>query len=128
MTLQTIPLDARRRSRRWRALSTIIAVASVAAAAAHLGVAQAQGDPGRGLAVATRWCNSCHMISPTDSWDDGEFAPRFSTLTRQTVQTLKQLLAPGHADMDALSKLTEAEIADIVAYLHRLKPEPSTPR
>jgi len=89
--------------------------------------AHSQADPDRGLATATRWCNSCHIVQQDDpGMDDGEIGPRFSTITKQTAQSLKRLLAPGHADMEALSKLSDAEIADIAAHLHRLKPEPST--
>lgn len=60
--------------------------------------------------------------------DDGEAGPRFSTVTNQTTQSLKQLLSPGHAGMDALSKLTESDAADLAAHLKRLKPQPATPR
>jgi len=89
--------------------------------------ARAQANANRGLKIASQWCNSCHMVQQNDPGaDDAEAAPRFSTLTTQTAQSLKRLLAAGHADMDALSKLSDSDIADIAAHLHRLKPEPST--
>lgn len=93
--------------------------------AAHTNLAFGQADATRGLELSKRWCNSCHIISPDDtSWDDGEVAPRFSALTKTTREKLAALLAKGHAEMEALSKLTAAEIDDLVAHLQRLKPDP----
>jgi mono/diheme cytochrome c family protein len=88
-------------------------------------VVRAEGDPERGLAVATQWCNSCHIVKQNDPGaDDAEVGPRFATLTKYTTDALMKLLAPGHADMAALSRLTRRDVEDIVAHLHRLKPEP----
>lgn len=39
---------------------------------------------------------------------------------------LKKLFAAGHADMDALSELSDDDLAAIAAHLRRLKPEPRT--
>jgi mono/diheme cytochrome c family protein len=81
----------------------------------------------QGLTLASRWCNSCHVVKQNDpGMDDAEIGPPFSNLTTSTAQSLKQLFAGGHADMDALSKLSDAEVAAIAAYLHTLKPEPRT--
>jgi mono/diheme cytochrome c family protein len=92
-------------------------------------IAYAADDPERGLSIASQWCNSCHIVQQNDpGMDDGEIGPRFSTMTNQTAQALRQLLLSGHADMDTLSKLTERDAADIVAHLRRLKPEVRTPR
>jgi hypothetical protein len=69
------------------------------------------------------------MVQQNDpGMDDAEIAPRFSTLTNQTAESLERLLAPGHAGMDALSKLTKSDVADIVAHLKRLKPQPASGR
>jgi mono/diheme cytochrome c family protein len=90
---------------------------------------QAEGDAARGLSIATQWCNSCHVVQQDPGgMDDGEIAPPFSTLTAQTAGTVRRLLASGHADMSALSKLTDADAADIAAYLKRLEPQPRTGR
>lgn len=81
----------------------------------------------RGLALATQWCNSCHVVQQNDpGMDDAEYGPPFATLTQYTPQMLKKLFAAGHADMDALSKLSDHDLAAIAAHLHRLKPEPRT--
>lgn len=89
--------------------------------------AHAETDADRGLALATQWCNSCHVVAQNDpGMDDGEFGPPFATLTQYTPQMLKKLFAAGHADMDALSKLSDDDLAAIAAHLHRLKPEPRT--
>ena len=89
--------------------------------------ATAQSDADRGLALSTQWCNSCHVVAQNDpGMDDGEFGPPFATLTTYDAAKLKQLFAKGHADMDALSKLSDDDLAAIAAHLHRLKPEPRT--
>lgn len=87
----------------------------------------AESDADRGLALATQWCNSCHVVQQNDpGMDDAEYGPPFATLTQYTAPMLKQLFAKGHADMDALSKLSDDDLAAIAAHLHRLKPEPRT--
>lgn len=97
-------------------------MSSMAPLAAH-----AETDADRGLALATQWCNSCHVVAQNDpGMDDGEFGPPFATLTQYKPQMLKKLFAAGHADMDALSKLSDDDLAAIAAHLHRLKPEPRT--
>lgn len=90
-------------------------------------VAHAQSDADRGLALATQWCNSCHVVQQNDpGMDDAEFGPPFATVTQYTAPMLKKLFAAGHANMDALSKLSDDDLAAIAAHLHRLKPEPRT--
>jgi mono/diheme cytochrome c family protein len=87
----------------------------------------AESDAERGLALASRWCNSCHVVQQNDpGMDDGEFGPPFATLTQYTPEMLKKLFAAGHADMDALSKLSDDDLAAIAAHMRRLKPEPKT--
>jgi mono/diheme cytochrome c family protein len=111
-----------RRHRRGHAIVFLLGV--IGLIATHPAAALAGGDTEHGLAVASQWCNSCHVVRQNDpGMDDGEFAPRFSTLTAYDAQSLKQLLAKGHADMDALSKLSDRDVEDIAAYLKRLKPE-----
>jgi mono/diheme cytochrome c family protein len=86
---------------------------------------RAAGDPERGVAVATQWCNSCHIVKQNDpAADDAEVGPRFATLTKYTADGLMRLLARGHAGMAALSRLTQRDLDYIAAHLHRLKPEP----
>jgi len=87
--------------------------------------ASAQSAAERGLALATQWCNSCHVVQQNDpGMDDAEVGPSFATVTQYTAPMLKKLFAAGHADMDALSKLSDDDLAAIAAHLHRLKPEP----
>jgi mono/diheme cytochrome c family protein len=91
------------------------------------GAARAETDTDRGLALATQWCNSCHVVQQNDpGMDDAEYGPPFATLTQYTAPMLKKLFAAGHADMDALSKLSDDDLAAIAVHLHRLKPEPRT--
>ena len=108
--------------RRVRFIYVAFAAASFSALS---GAAVAETDADRGLALATQWCNSCHVVQQNDpGMDDAEYGPPFATLTQYTPQMLKKLFAGGHADMDALSKLSDDDLAAIAAHLHRLKPEP----
>jgi mono/diheme cytochrome c family protein len=87
----------------------------------------AESDAERGLALASRRCNSCHVVQQNDpGMDDGEFGPPFASFTQYTPEMLKRLFAAGHADMDALSRLSDDDLAAIAAHLHRLKPEPKS--
>ena len=100
---------------------------AIASFALLSGTARAETDTDRGLALATQWCNSCHVVQQNDpGMDDAEYGPPFATLTQYTAPMLKKLFAAGHADMDALSKLSDDDLAAIAAHLHRLKPEPRT--
>jgi len=106
------------------AADSFVSFASLTTAAS---AAPAQSDADRGLALATQWCNSCHVVQQNDpGMDDAEYGPPFATLTQYTAQMLKKLFAAGHADMDALAKLSDDDLAAIAAHLHRLKPEPRT--
>ena len=100
---------------------------SLASLATGTVAAAADSDADRGVALATQWCNSCHVVQQNDpGMDDAEYGPPFATLTQFTAPMLKTLFAAGHADMDALSKLSDDDLAAIAAHLHRLKPEPRT--
>jgi mono/diheme cytochrome c family protein len=101
--------------------------ASFVSLATAVVAAHAESDADRGLALATQWCNSCHVVQQNDpGMDDAEYGPPFATVTQYTAPMLKQLFAKGHADMDALAKLSDDDLAAIAAHLHRLKPEPRT--
>jgi cytochrome c553 len=113
----------------WRVSYALVLALALGLTAAQSSMAFAEADAERGLSLATQWCNSCHIVQQNDpGMDDGEVAPRFSTLTSYTAEALRRLLAPGHAGMDALSKLTESDAADIAAHIKRLKPQPARPR
>ena len=118
--------------RKWRFARSRLSGAGFAAAsfvslASSAIAATAESEADRGLALATQWCNSCHVVRQNDpGMDDAEYGPPFATLTTYDAAKLKQLFAKGHADMDALSKLSDDDLAAIAAHLHRLKPEPRT--
>ena len=116
-----------RQIRRAYAAFTVFSSVAFASLTTAVVAAPAQSKADRGLALASQWCNSCHVVQQNDpGMDDGETGPPFATLTQYTPQMLKKLFAAGHADMDALSKLSDDDIAAIAAHLHRLKPEPKT--
>ena len=81
-------------------------------------------DADKGQGIAEDLCNACHIVQQKDSGrDDGEPAPRFSLLTKHSVESVTALLRKGHAQMDGLKKTSDIDIADMVAHLKRLKPE-----
>ncbi len=81
-------------------------------------------DPERGLEVAERWCDSCHVIHQRDpGWHSGNVAPRFSMLTKVSPEAFKTLMRGGHGGIDAIKTLPEADYEDMLAHIARLKPE-----
>lgn len=82
------------------------------------------GEPERGLDVAERWCNSCHVVHQRDpGWHSGNAAPRFSLLTKVTPEAMRKLLRGGHGGIEAIKTLPEADIDDLMAHIGRLRPE-----
>ena len=81
-------------------------------------------DPERGLELADLWCNGCHVVRQRDpGWHSGNVSPRFSMLTRTSPERLTALLRGGHGSIDAIRKLPDADYADILAHIKRLRPE-----
>ena len=100
-----------------RLLSTLAAFAAAPALGA---------DPERGLIVARQWCNNCHIILQKDTgWHFGVAAPRFSLLTKKSLEDVIKLMhvPGGHGGMEALGRLKDSDIEDIVAHIKRLHPE-----
>ena len=109
-------------------LHRLIALLAMMAAVLQPEMSRAGDHPERGLSIASQWCQSCHIVTQDDpGMDDGEAAPRFSTLTNFSAQALRRLLAHGHAEMEGLSTLSKRDVADIAAYMRSLKPETPSP-
>ena len=81
-------------------------------------------DAERGLDLAERWCDSCHVIHQRDpGWHSGNVAPRFSMLTRIEPDRFHKLLRGGHGGIDAVKSLPDADYDDMLAHIKSLRPE-----
>jgi mono/diheme cytochrome c family protein len=79
-------------------------------------------DPEHGLALAQRWCASCHVVSPEQQRASADVPP-FATVARSPNFDAKQLayfLLNPHPKMPDLP-LSRAAADDIAAYIASLK-------
>lgn len=80
-------------------------------------------DPQNGDRLAHRWCEACHVVSPTQRRPATDQAPPFATIARMpnfdAARIALYLLNP-HPRMPDMN-LTRAEAADLAAYIVTLK-------
>jgi mono/diheme cytochrome c family protein len=79
-------------------------------------------DPEHGLALAKRWCASCHVVSPEQQRASADVPP-FATIARAPNFDAKQLayfLLNPHPKMPDLP-LSRTAADDIAAYIATLK-------
>jgi mono/diheme cytochrome c family protein len=79
-------------------------------------------DPEHGLALAKRWCASCHVVSPAQQQASADVPP-FATVARSPNFDARQLayfLLNPHPKMPDLP-LSRAAADDIAAYIATLK-------
>jgi mono/diheme cytochrome c family protein len=79
-------------------------------------------DPEHGLALAKRWCTSCHIVSPEQQRASADVPP-FATIARSPNFDARQLayfLLNPHPKMPDLP-LSRAAADDIAAYIATLK-------
>jgi mono/diheme cytochrome c family protein len=79
-------------------------------------------DPEHGLALAKRWCASCHIVSPEQQRASADVPP-FATIARSPNFDARQLayfLLNPHPKMPDLP-LSRAAADDIAAYIATLK-------
>lgn len=83
----------------------------------------AAADSARGRRIAERWCAECHVVAPRQR-RASDAVPTFAQIAgsgRFSEATLATFLAnPHHSRMPNLG-LTRSEIADLVAYIKRLR-------
>lgn len=80
------------------------------------------GDARKGKAIATRWCSSCHLVSP-DQKSAASDVPSFASIAKRSpseIDALAGFLADPHPPMPKLS-LTRQEIRDLLAYIGTLR-------
>ena len=79
-------------------------------------------DPQHGLALAKRWCASCHVVSADQQRANAD-APPFATIARSPSFSARQLayfLLDPHPKMPELP-LSRAAADDVAAYIATLK-------
>ena len=80
-------------------------------------------DPSNGRRLAHRWCEACHVVTPTQSRAATDQAPPFATIAKMpdinSAKTALLLLDP-HPKMPAMG-LSRSEAADLAAYIVSLK-------
>jgi cytochrome c2 len=86
-----------------------------------IALAQASGDPGKGLRLARQWCTGCHVVEPAGR--GGDIGPSFLDIANRpdrTPATMRAWLTNPHPPMPNLS-LSRDEINDIIVYLDSLQ-------
>lgn len=81
------------------------------------------GDPIRGRTLALRECQQCHEVEPGERQGKLPDPPAFQILADDPAMTalaLRVFVRTPHANMPNLI-LRDAEVDDIVAYIHSLK-------
>jgi mono/diheme cytochrome c family protein len=80
-------------------------------------------DSDNGRRLAHRWCEACHVVSPTQTRPVTDQAPPFATIARRpnfdAAEIALYLLNP-HPKMPDMN-LTRTEAADLAAYIATLK-------
>jgi mono/diheme cytochrome c family protein len=80
-------------------------------------------DPSNGRRLAQRWCEACHVVTPTQSRSATDQAPPFSTIAKMPdvdAAKIALFLLDPHPKMPAMG-LSRSEAADLAAYIVSLK-------
>ncbi|HMN71684.1 MAG TPA: cytochrome c [Rhodoblastus sp.] len=98
------------------ALVVFLAAAGPAAAA----------DVDAGLKLAGHWCAACHVVSDSQTRASAD-VPTFANIAqRKSARDLSLFLTKPHGQMPDMS-LSRPEVADLVAYIVSLGPNPLPP-
>lgn len=80
------------------------------------------GSITRGYVLAGRWCRDCHVVYPGD--DGGVAGPTFDAIAARsgvTDQKIREWLSVPHSEMPEFLNLTNADLADLAAYILSLQ-------
>ena len=82
------------------------------------------GDAANGLKLSGIWCSACHVVA-ADQIQASVAAPTFADIARRAKgpKPLTLFLTQPHGQMPNMT-LSQPEIADIVAYIFSLGPNP----
>jgi hypothetical protein len=76
-------------------------------------------DADNGSRLAHRWCEACHVVTPTQRRETTDQAPPFATIARTTgfdASRIALFLLDPHPKMPDMS-LTRTEAADLAAFI-----------
>jgi mono/diheme cytochrome c family protein len=96
-------------------------VTAVSVTASHAN----DGDPVHGRHKAIEICSDCHLVAEDQANQDPEWLPQFRALAKRgdvDKEWLETFFRTPHLEMPE-SNLSDAEVADIIAYFLSLKPE-----
>ena len=80
-------------------------------------------DPGNGQRLAQRWCEPCHVVTPTQRRAATDQAPPFATIAKTPdfdAGKIALFLLDPHPKMPNMG-LSRSEAADLAAYIATLK-------
>jgi mono/diheme cytochrome c family protein len=105
--------------------SSIGLVGAAALALAIAGVPQGAqaADPYNGSRLAHRWCEACHVVTPTQTRATTDMAPPFASIASRPdfdAAKIALFLLDPHPKMPDMS-LTRYEAGDLAAYIATLK-------
>lgn len=106
---------------RWTGFAVLVLLAGTAAGA----LAQGRADPERGLALAQRFCGSCHLVSPAQRGPVPDGVPSFMAIAARPgldAEAIEAaLIQPPHPLMPD-PPLDNLQRQDVAAYILSLKP------
>lgn len=102
---------------------SLLVAASIVAAASPAFAADAE----LGLKLSKHWCAACHVVS-SDQKSASADVPTFEAIAQHRSQRdLTLFLTKPHGQMPDMA-LSRPEVADIVAYIESLGPNPPKPQ
>jgi mono/diheme cytochrome c family protein len=79
-------------------------------------------DADNGSRLAHRWCEACHIVTPTQHRAGSDMAPPFATIAKRPGNSASRIalfLLDPHPKMPDMS-LSRSEAADLAAYITSL--------
>jgi mono/diheme cytochrome c family protein len=80
-------------------------------------------DPSNGLRIAHRWCEACHVVTPTQTRPATDQAPPFASIAKEPgfdAGKIALFLLDPHPKMPDMG-LSRSDAADLAAYIAALK-------
>ena len=108
----------RRRCKRYVECCCLMLVATIMATASAFAA-----DPSNGLRIAHRWCEACHVVTPTQTRPATDQAPPFEAIARTPgfdAAKIALFLLDPHPKMPDMG-LSRSDAADLAAYIAALK-------
>jgi mono/diheme cytochrome c family protein len=104
---------SKRRPGSWWLIVAVVTLSTPALAA----------DPSNGLRIAHRWCEACHVVTPTQTRPATDQAPPFEAIARTPgfdASKIALFLLDPHPKMPDMG-LSRSDAADLAAYIATLK-------